>query len=145
MTQLTAHSALCYLLAMTAVAVTGCSKDSPSLATVKGQVTLDGQALTSGTVVTSTDDGRGARGAIDAQGRFTLSSGKLGEGAQPGLHHVAVKAYSSSDPGNPEAAAKPLVPQRYLSTANSGLTIDVKAGELNEVTLELSSHPNRNR
>lgn len=132
------------MLIVALAAASGCGSGGEVLADVQGRVMLDGKPLTNGTLITSTDAGRGARGELDSQGRFRLSTSELGEGALPGLHRVAVKAYAPTDPGKPEATPKPLVPPRYLNT-DSGLTIEVKAGEKNEVTLELSSSAKQNR
>lgn len=122
------------------VAVGGCGGGAHGLAEVTGQVFLDGKPLTVGSVITLPDHGRGARGAIDSQGRFTLDSGELGTGASMGIHHVAVVAYEGSGEFNPEGPPrKMLVPQRYTHPESSGLVIDVEPGKVNEVILELSS------
>ncbi len=128
-------------VALAAACLAGCGPQSGSLVEVKGLVLLDGQPMTTGTVVTSPDSGRAARGVIGSDGRFALKTREVGPGVDPGVHRVAVVAFASSDPNNPEAPSKPLVPQHYTNPFNSGLTIDAKPGETNEVTLELTSAP----
>ncbi len=119
--------------------VAGCNANKVALSLVEGQVLLDDKPLTTGTVITQPTTGQGARGAIQSDGRFTLETRELGIGAVPGIHRVGVVAVESTDLGNPEAPSKSLVPQIYNSPLTSGLTIEVKAGEKNEVTLSLSS------
>ena len=82
---------------------------------------------------------RGARGEIDPEGRFTLSTGDLGAGAVAGRHAVAVVAMEGAAGADPEAPRKLLVPQRYTAPETSKLAIDVTPGQENQVTLELTS------
>ncbi len=119
----------------------GCGGSDHGLVDVSGQVLLDGQPLTTGSVVTLPSQGRGAEGQIDSQGRFTLSSGDLGQGATVGVHHVAVVAVEETEGFSPEAPVKLLVPKKYTNPSTSGLKIDVQPGQDNDVTLELSSEP----
>lgn len=125
-------------LAMLA-ALSGCGAGAHGLATVTGQVLLDGKPLTSGSVNTVPDQGRGARGEIDGQGRFTLDSGDLGAGAVVGTHRVAVVAVERQENPTPESLMRLLVPKRYTNPETSGLVIEVEPGKVNQVTLELSS------
>lgn len=121
--------------------ICGCGSSGHELVAVSGRVLLDGQPLTTGTVVTLPDHGRGAEGQIDSEGRFTLSSGDLGPGATAGVHHVAVVAVEKTEGFSPEAPVKLLVPKIYTNPVTSGLKIDVQPGQDNDVTLELSSGP----
>jgi hypothetical protein len=124
----------CFLLT-----VIGCAEKGPDLTEVTGQVLVDGKPLTTGSVVTLPAQGRGARGTIDAEGNFSLSTSDLGVGANPGRHQVAVIAVEESDNPSPEAPRRSLIPQKYSSAETSGLFIDVKPGEMQPVVLELSS------
>ncbi len=128
-------------VALMALPLLGCGADTETLSNVEGQVLLDGKPLTTGTVVTQPATGPAARGEIGSDGRFVLVTRDAGDGAVPGLHRVGVVAFESSDPQNPESPSKALVPQKYNNPLNSGLTINVKAGETNDVTLPLSSRP----
>lgn len=132
-----------YLLAAAAIGWSGCSGGGDGLASVKGQVLLDGKPLTAGVVVTMPEKGRGARGEIDSAGRFVLTSGELGAGATIGTHRAAVIAVEESATFNPEAPRKLLVPQRYSVAETSGLVIQVESGKVNEAVLNLSSRPER--
>lgn len=117
----------------------GCGSESHDLYPVHGQVTLDGKPLTTGTVVTSLDEGRGARGDIDSEGNFTLETPDVGPGAAPGLHRVAITAYSSKDLTDPENVGTLLVPERYAFAASSGLSLQVEPKSDNVAVLELTT------
>jgi len=129
-----------YLLLV--MVVCGCNSQSQlPLAPVTGEVLLDGKPLRSGAVITTPKQGRGAQGNIDANGRFSLTTRGLGDGAVTGFHQVAVVAYedSQSSAVSPEAALKLAIPSRYAQPASSGLTMDVRPNEINEVSLTLTS------
>lgn len=85
--------------------------------------------------------GPGAQGVIDGAGNFTLQTRNVGPGAVLGTHNVAVVALRPGDSNNPEGAGESLAPRRYANPYQSGLTIEVKPGVENEVTLELTSKP----
>jgi hypothetical protein len=123
------------------VVTVGCGGSPSNLVEVGGKVLIDGKPLTTGRVNTLPANGRGAQGAINSEGEFTLSSGDLGPGALIGTHHVAVIAVEETTNFSPEAPQRSLIPQRYARPETSGLTIDVKADEPNEVVLELTSKP----
>jgi len=132
------------------VGITGCSGKQQQLETapVSGIVTLDGKVVTQGSVIFTPPQGWPAKGELDAEGRFTLSTYKQGDGAIVGGHAVAVIAESGVDPSEhferpPPAPVKWLIPERYGSRTTSGLTAEVKSGEPNEVTLELFTDPRR--
>jgi hypothetical protein len=118
----------------------GCDGTSSNMAPVNGKITLDGAPLKTGVVSTIPLKGRGSKGGINPDGTFELGTDSVNDGASVGLHKVAVLAFDKSAGQGAEAErGKPLVPNRYLSPESSGLTIDVKAGEENVVTLELTS------
>jgi hypothetical protein len=130
----------CKLVSCLFVAVVmGCAEKGPELTEVTGRVLLDGKPLTTGSVVTLPTQGRGARGTIDAQGNFTLNTSDKGVGASPGKHQVAVIAMELADNPSPEAPRRSLIPQKYSSAETSGLFIEVTPGEMEPITLELSS------
>ncbi|MCA9234823.1 MAG: hypothetical protein KDA44_05105 [Planctomycetales bacterium] len=131
-------------VALAALVACGCNSGDSGLAPVSGQVLLDGQPLTTGAVITMPPQGRGARGVIGSDGRFTLSTGDLGEGATIGRHAVAVVAMEETVGLNPEAPRKLLVPQIYTVPETSGLSIDVVADQDNDVVLKLTSQTTTN-
>lgn len=108
-------------------------------APVRGVVKLDGKPLPSGYVFLSPPSGRMAKGAIQEDGSFVLGTYHADDGAQVGKHPVVVAPL----PGDERRGIAPErivnIPPKYSAAATSGLTIDVKSGEENEATLELSS------
>jgi hypothetical protein len=121
------------------VATLGCAEKGPELTEVTGQVLIDGKPLTTGSVVTLPAKGRGARGTIDAEGNFTLSTSDLGSGAIAGRHQVAVIAVEEQKDAALGTPARSLIPEKYASAETSGLFIEVTPGEMKPVVLELSS------
>ena len=134
------HQSWCVALIVAFALVTcaGCGSKSP-VARVKGKVTLDGQPLATGAVVTLPNAGRGSQGKVQ-NGEFELSTFGNNDGALIGTHRVAVIAQEKAQGSGPEAnAGKLLVPERYANPESSGLSIEVKSGETNTPTLELKS------
>lgn len=128
------------MLILAVATVVGCGPKHPATALVKGKVLLNGQPLTLGSVGTVPAAGRGAHGVIQPDGSFELQTYAARDGALIGTHKVAVVAYDSSGGKGPESEyGKLLVPKRYANYETSGLTIDVKEGEVNTPTLELKS------
>lgn len=127
----------------------GCGSKPPfETAKVTGSVTLDGKPVSEGSVVFNPPRGWPASGELDAQGHFTLSTYEDQDGAIVGPHEIAVIALSGPPPSEdvermPPAPAKWLMPERYGNRATSGLRYEVKAGEPNEVTLELFTDPRK--
>src|SRR3954469_25678748 len=123
---------------MIAAACAGCGSKS-SVGTVHGKVLLDDKPLATGAVVTLPSSGRGAHGTISG-GEFELGTVGNRDGAAVGTHKVAIIAREPSQGAGAEATpGKLLVPQRYTDPETSGLTIEVKAGEVATPTLRLTS------
>lgn len=76
-----------------------------------------------------------ARGDVDAEGRFKLSTFANGDGAEPGTLEVAIFPPDRKDPDAPPPKA--LFPNRYQNAKTSGLTITVERGKNNVVTINL--------
>jgi hypothetical protein len=119
--------------------IAGCG--GPNAAKVSGQVTLDDQPLTSGTVTFHPQSGNGAvaYGQIDAQGRYELSTGS-DAGLAPGPYVATVLATEEipATRANEESTFKPTTPARYNNIETSGLKFEVKAGR-NDLPLALTS------
>jgi hypothetical protein len=131
---------LCVLAFVLFASASGCSKKGPAIAHVKGRVLLNGQPLTTGSVITIPTAGRGAKSFIQTDGAFELGTFAASDGAIVGEHKVGVVAYDRPANAGPESNnGKLLVPQRYVNPESSGLKIDVKANEPNIPTLELTS------
>jgi hypothetical protein len=127
------------LLSCLLVAAIGCAEKGPELTEVTGQVIIDGKPLTTGSVVTLPAQGRGARGTIDVEGNFTLSTTGMGVGVKPGRHQVAVIAVEETKDAALGTPARSLIPERYASAETSGLFINVTPGEMEPVVLNLTS------
>ena len=110
---------------------------------VSGTVTYNGQPLTTGNVVfvpVAAEEGRSARGEIDAEGRFQLTTLKTGDGALPGQYKVTVFRYhpgsGSSEGMIAPAVGPPAIPARYLDAKTTDLTATI-GDSATEVNLEL--------
>lgn len=119
------------------VCLAGCGQ---GLVDVSGQVMLDGEPLTTGTVVFTADDKPMAVGDIGEDGRYSLQTG--GEpGVLPGDYRVSVSAYRTRPAvdGTGEPIPELLTPAKYNNAATSGLTATVGGGN-DEINLDLSSN-----
>jgi hypothetical protein len=97
----------------------------------------DGTAVPGGLVVFECQEGGKivmARGAIQADGRYELSTYRPGDGALPGKYQVRVLP----PPPDVDAPRKggPGFDPRYTEFSTSGLTFEVKAGT-NEFPIKL--------
>jgi hypothetical protein len=94
--------ALCFVL----FSLAGCNKGLGTLP-VTGKVFYQGKPLAEGTVIYAPVDvnGRQARGAIQPDGTFALTTGAE-EGAMPGEYQVVIEAYAPH-PGEPGRGETP--------------------------------------
>lgn len=104
---------------------TGCGSNRPSLKKVSGQVLIDGKPLTTGSVRLAPANMRPAYGNLDSDGRFTLTTYEIGDGAAYGTHPVAVSAFNIIGPDDRQIRQW-FVPLKYGDPKTSGLnaTID---------------------
>lgn len=123
-------------LLVLAVGVVGCSPTPPAPARVRGQVLVNGQPLSRGTIVLIPDSTRGTRGelamaSLDADGRFDFP-GSPGAKIAPGWHRITI-----APPSGAGDFADRMDKYRYPDL--SGLSKEVKAGEENifEIRIEL--------
>lgn len=119
----------------------------PGTVPISGRVLYRGEPLGVGTVLyipVDTIRGRVARGKLDADGRFTLTTLKSGDGALPGEYRIAVIALAPH-PGEPPPGApsreirrRHLIPERYADCGTSGLrdTVDGSHSGYHEIVLE---------
>ena len=138
------HTVSLSLVVLTLAIAVGCGDGRFPTAPVSGVVTLDGKPVSSGTVIFTPKQGWPAKGTLDSEGRFTLTTYREGDGAILGLNQIIVFAVTEDDPNEhferpPSKPARSLIPERYGSQATSGLSHDVKAGETNIVQLDLVS------
>jgi hypothetical protein len=108
---------------------------------VRGQVTLDdGTPLTKGLVVFESTEGEPpltARGDVQADGSYELSTHKPGDGVPPGKYRVLVSPRDHDNIDGLEGPRRPpAFDKRYADFSTSGLEFEVKAGA-NEFPIRL--------
>lgn len=110
----------------------GCSRsDRPSLGSVSGTVTLDGQPLANALVMfTPEGPGRTSLGTTDAEGRYALAYLRDIVGANLGRHYVRITTATEQNGG------REILPLKYH--AASTLSADVSAGS-NTIDFSLMS------
>ena len=130
------------------VCMAGCGQNLPETAGVHGRITYDGIPIAADLknsveceICFWPDDGRRpARGDIDGDGHYVLTSFAKGDVAIPVKYTVTIKAVKVHPPsGGPHAEdswLEWLVPRRYADQATSGLTAIVKLGE-NEINFDI--------
>lgn len=113
---------------------------------VTGKVIYNGKPLEFGTVTFQPSHGQPARGDIQPDGTFTLSTYRLNDGAVLGKHKVRVACYESQRPGTVKAPGetslgKLLIPSKYTSFEQSGFSAEIHDGENPPLVFELKGPP----
>src|SRR4051812_48383729 len=129
------------LVSLSCVLIASCSGGGPALAPVTGRVTYKGKPVASA-AVSFAPEGGGARiatGQTDSEGRFTLGTFAIGDGATIGAHRVSVIARGPDRPAKPGETGSgmpgemmpgdPTIPTKFFSPDSSGLTAEVKRGK----------------
>lgn len=112
--------------------LTGCGERRPPTYPVTGKVTFpDGKPLAGGTVEFESEvasaEGLNARGEIQADGTFSMTTYEPDDGAIEGRHRVIVHAPQPADSGNMSGPPPaPVLHPRFRSFETSGLTITVE-------------------
>jgi len=129
-------------LALLCAAVGGCS-EGVKLAPVSGVITYQGKPVPNASVLFSPEKGPMAFGKTDANGRYTLKTPSVGEGAVLGKHGVSITAnqvsgvYSEFSPdGGGTATTKWIIPEKYATSSTSGLSVIVST-EKNDYSFNL--------
>lgn len=110
-----------------------------------GVVRLDGKLLTHGNVMFESvatpqrERQYAARGVIQPDGKYQLTTFGRHDGALVGRHRVAV-VVPDLDAGDVAGPQRLLIPNRYTSVATSGLEFEIGEGD-NPIDLDLSSTP----
>ena len=121
--------------ALTIVCITGCG---PSLPTVQGKVTLDGDPIAKAKVVFESPDRPMAVATTDDAGNYDVRTGSE-RGMAAGSYNVAISAYVTKDGGSESPIPVLSTPKRYNSAKTSGLSVDIKPGNNQDVDFELTS------
>ncbi len=128
---------LCVLVLL----VAGCG-DNGGRVPVTGLVTFDGKPLEDGNIVFSGEQGAAGVGKI-VNGSFTMSETGEETGVLPGSYSVLISSWfeelGAVQPNGSFSPGKPRIPLYYRDPKKSGLTVEVKQGEKNYFTFELSS------
>src|SRR5262245_23610665 len=116
-----------------AVALAGCG---PSLYPVRGKVVWENGAeakeLAGGLVTFESEERKvGARGDIEKDGSFQMTTHEQGDGVLPGKHRVAVSEFSTREPQPP-----PTMNRKFSNLDTSGLWVTVEP-KTNEVVLKV--------
>jgi len=137
------------LLATLCFASAGCGGASKGKAVVKGQVTIGGKPLYTGSVVFHTSDGRTGGAAIDQHGNYNMGDAPIGDvkvtvtasktlgkpGARPSTKNPTGEMKDPNKPseGSNEPPVDPSkivpIPDKYGDPEKSGLTYKVEKGE----------------
>ena len=131
-------------LVLVLLIVAGCAKPGTDpTVKVTGTVTYKGTPVSGASVGFFPEKGRPGSGTTDAQGKFTLSTFRRGDGAVPGLHKVTIAdVVETPKKGTPEAEKwqppPPRFPAKYADAKKSGLTAEVKQGDKNDFTFNMT-------
>ncbi|MCI0455903.1 MAG: hypothetical protein L0Z62_02845 [Gemmataceae bacterium] len=117
-------------------AIAGCGS---GLHPVRGKVTLDdGKPLTKGLVIFEGKQGEKtvmARGVIQTDGSYRLSTHTPGDGAPPGKYRVLIAPMEDVDA--PDNERRLAFDSRYTDFNTSGLEFEVQAGD-NDIPIRLA-------
>jgi len=93
---------------------------------VEGKVLYRGKPLEFGSVMFQPEKGPTARGTIQPDGTFRLSTYREGDGAIPGAHQGQITCFEQQRPGfapdpkHEPGLSKPLIPPKYNRFDTSG-------------------------
>ena len=135
-----------YLVVLVCLMVAGCDT-LPETIPVSGSVYFNDQPLKFGTVTFQpVEGGQPARGQIQSDGSYRLSTFSEGDGAMLGNHRVRVMCTTAQDPSNPAEirandimAGTLLIPRKYTQLGSSKLTAEVKAEGENKFDFRLTA------
>jgi hypothetical protein len=125
------------------LAAAGCASDRLPTAPVEGKVLYHGKPLEFGGVLVQPTSGPPARGTIQPDGTFRLSTYRDGDGAVLGQHAVQITCYDNQRPGGTldtskePGVGKSLIPAKYARHDTSGERREVRQ-ENNSFTFELT-------
>ncbi|MBN1909619.1 MAG: carboxypeptidase regulatory-like domain-containing protein [Pirellulales bacterium] len=119
----------------------GCGKSRPKPVEVTGKVTYRGKPVEEATVNFFPESGYMAIATTDTEGRFTLKTSQVGDGAVVGKYEVTVVKYRANPRANaqtpPNEQHLPVLPMRYADRKTSKLTANVMAEGPNDFTFDL--------
>ena len=140
------------LLSVSILVLAGCGGDGFEMASVSGQVSLNGKPVPGALVsfepqTTAKEQGPGSSAETDAEGRYSLRTIDGTRGAVVGKHRVRISTLKykkeRSDAAVPRAdeiLAPEVIPERY---ATEPLTFDVPIGGTSAANFTLEGPPPR--
>jgi hypothetical protein len=136
-----------FMLASLFSAAGGCGSNRLPVAPAEGKIIHQGQPLAFGSVMFQPTKGPPARGVIQPDGSFRLSTYGDNDGAVIGSHRVRVACFESQKPSSGGNSAskeiiglgRSLIPERYSNLETSGLRVEVKAAN-EPFVLDLSNN-----
>jgi len=135
-----------FLLVLGTSILVGCDS-GPPVAPVQGKVLYNGEPLPFGSVTFQPSSGQPAKGEIQPDGTFTLSTFAPNDGAIVGTHKVRIACYTSQDPnrqqptGGEQSLGQLLIPREYTMFDTSKLTAEVKPEGNEPLVFELTGPP----
>lgn len=133
-----AQNAIISLLVICVCVLTGCGNGKPPAYKTTGKVVFaNGTTVKTGSVeLKSREHSIQARGTIDDEGKFVLTTYRDGDGAIAGVHDcVVVQMVVVEDLKQRNHGVYGVVHPRFASYHSSGLTCTVEAKPGNEITL----------
>jgi hypothetical protein len=124
---------LVVILVVGGAAAVGCGDGRPTRVPVAGIVTIDGEPLKMGMIKFAPAGQRPAIGAIDGEGRFTLTTYEKGDGVITGTHRVSVTAVEPIT----ERSNRWHAPKKYAESDSSGLEVTID-GPKDDLNIELT-------
>jgi len=122
----------------------GCGEPRQHVVPVKGRVLYNDKPLAFGGVMFQPENGLPARGTIQSDGTFTLTTYSNGDGGTVGMNKVRVTCFPSQSPEGAGDASKgelptagSLIPTRYNDYSTSELTIEIKPEGNDDVVIRL--------
>ncbi|MHC2069865.1 hypothetical protein ACYFX5_20525 [Bremerella sp. T1] len=115
-------------LAFAVTTMVGCGSSGPEMGDVTGTVTYKGKPLPTGTITFIPEEDGIPRASAEVQedGTFQAETSGVGSGVPVGKHRVMISAFIDM---GPEAPVKSILPDKYGSDRQSGLTAEVTPGE----------------
>jgi hypothetical protein len=129
-----------WLAAFGLVSLSGCSDGRLKAHPAKGKVTFKtGTPVHVGTIeLKSREHSVQARGTIDKEGNFTLTTYEEGDGAIAGAHDcVVVQFVMTEELADFKPSPVGVVHPRFASYATSGLSVEIKADQVNDLKIEV--------
>jgi hypothetical protein len=141
---------LCVAFGIVVLAMSGCREKPVTTYAVTGTVYLDKKPLADADITFIPAAGPIAHGESDAEGKYTMTTIRTGDGVSAGKNMVMVAKFENarhpvpnSNPLKPPSRGRNLIPDIYANTATSGLEFDVVAGQDNKFDIHLLSRPKK--